>query len=707
MSLRLALVQSCRAHISYSSMIRFRLAFPTSYTRILKRFNGTGASFSRQDLDVFTMDKQGGGTRGAAGFVVEDNQLGNEEVVDRDELLRNEYVSSFRKGQGALPPGTNSREARLLPETITGRAPRDQIELNPTVSQAIRNNILSLHLPGNLRRSAGSGFVELKQSKVHRAARTNMEVDSHIASLFLQNYGSIFQSLSELKKRLGDKFKPDRILDVGYGPATGIIALNDLMGPDFRPYSKEAVILGHIEMQKRAKILLSRQANEAPNDPNIYSDAEAAETDQIEVENDLVGEVMTKKIKTVTKLRDSVPSSKSYDLIILTHQLLKAEEKFPIEVDMNIEWYLKMLAPGGHIILIERGNPMGFEIIARARQVMLRPENFAEEHGKIPRPWTKGISTEVFNKREVGSSHETPQKDLSTDFFERAPEDEEVSGAKKVQESSQPGEPSGESYFLKVVAPCPHHKKCPLQIGKPQFYDYGEGRDLKFCNFQKSVLRPKYAIELKKGRVLATPWQNNAEAVGIKGMAKPGTGRPHGRNFEILSYSYLIMERSPADDETVQRINMERSQQQDKYGVGSLGDNTPSTWPRIIRQPLKRKGHVVMDMCGASGQLEKWTVPRSFSKEIYHDARKAMKGDLWGLEAKTKTRGMGDLNVGRLEKVEGEKIREAKRQMKRKDREMKQAVDNVDYGDPLSYEETVDTMAAMYGSEFEKSHKKP
>ncbi|CUS23678.1 LAQU0S11e01816g1_1 [Lachancea quebecensis] len=688
-------------------MIRFRLAFSVSRTRILKRYKGTGTPFSRQDLDVFTKDNEDGGRKGAAGFVVESNQFGKEEIIEREDLLQSEYVSSYRKGQTALLPGTSSREARLLPETITGRAPRDQIELNPAVSQTIRNNILSLHMPGNLRRSAGSGFVELKQSKIHRAARTNMEVDSHIASLFLQNYGSIYQSLSELKKRLGDKFEPDRILDVGYGPATGIIALNDLMGTEFRPQSKEAVIFGDIEMQKRAKILLSRQANEVPDDPNNYASAEVTETDQIEVDNDLVGEVMTKKIKTVTKLKDSVPSSKFYDLIILTHQLLKAEEKFPIEVDMNIERYLKMLAPGGHIVLIERGNPMGFEIIARARQVMLRPENFAEEHGKIPRPWAKGFTTEICNKGKETQPHENPREDSTTYSSERAQGGEEVFLAKKAQEPLQTPGSLGGNYFLKVVAPCPHHKKCPLQIGKPQYYDYGEGRDLKFCNFQKSVLRPKYAIELKKGRVLATPWQNNSEAVGIKGMAKPGTGRPHGRNFEILSYSYLIMERSQADDATVQRINRERSRQQDEYGIGSLGANAPSTWPRIIRQPLKRKGHVVMDMCGASGQLEKWTVPKSFSKEIYHDARKAMKGDLWGLEAKTKTKGMGDLNVGRLEKVEGDRIREARRQMKRKDRELKQAVDNADYGDELSYEETVDTMAAMYGSEFEKSHKKP
>ena len=37
--------------------------------------------------------------------------------------------------------------------------------------------------------------------------------------------------------------------------------------------------------------------------------------------------------------------------------------------------------------------------------------------------------------------------------------------------------------------------------------------------------------------------------------------------------------------------------------------------------------------------LEKWTVSRSFSKQIYHDARKSKKGDLWASAAKTQIKG--------------------------------------------------------------------
>ncbi|KMU90261.1 37S ribosomal protein Rsm22 [Coccidioides immitis H538.4] len=58
--------------------------------------------------------------------------------------------------------------------------------------------------------------------------------------------------------------------------------------------------------------------------------------------------------------------------------------------------------------------------------------------------------------------------------------------------------------------------------------------------------------------------------------------------------------------------------------------------PRLILPPIKRKGHVVMDVCTPAGKIERWVVPRSFSKQAYRDARKSKWGDLWALGAKTR-----------------------------------------------------------------------
>ena len=65
-------------------------------------------------------------------------------------------------------------------------------------------------------------------------------------------------------------------------------------------------------------------------------------------------------------------------------------------------------------------------------------------------------------------------------------------------------------------------------------------------------------------------------------------------------------------------------------------NQTMLSLPRTILPPLKRRGHVILDMCTPSGRLERWTVPRSHSKQAYRDARKSKWGDLWALGAKTR-----------------------------------------------------------------------
>ena len=77
-------------------------------------------------------------------------------------------------------------------------------------------------------------------------------------------------------------------------------------------------------------------------------------------------------------------------MIIIHSSLLSKEFNFPKDVDDNIHMVLPLLAPGGHLVLIERGNSVGFETIARARQIMIRPESYPQELGKIPRPYIKG-----------------------------------------------------------------------------------------------------------------------------------------------------------------------------------------------------------------------------------------------------------------------------------------------------------------------------
>lgn len=67
----------------------------------------------------------------------------------------------------------------------------------------------------------------------------------------------------------------------------------------------------------------------------------------------------------------------------------------------------------------------------------------------------------------------------------------------------------------------------------------------------------------------------------------------------------------------------------------SLDSSESFYWPRIARPPLKRNGHVILDVCSPRGQLERFVSAKSHGKEEYHDARKSYWGDLWPHVVKT------------------------------------------------------------------------
>jgi ribosomal protein RSM22 (predicted rRNA methylase) len=53
----------------------------------------------------------------------------------------------------------------------------------------------------------------------------------------------------------------------------------------------------------------------------------------------------------------------------------------------------------------------------------------------------------------------------------------------------------------------------------------------------------------------------------------------------------------------------------------------PSPFGKLIRAPIKKGGHVIMDYCSPQGTIERGVVPRSRGSDWYKAARKAQWGD--------------------------------------------------------------------------------
>lgn len=167
-----------------------------------------------------------------------------------------------------------------------------------------------------------------------------------------------------------------------------------------------------------------------------------------------------------------------------------------------------------------------------------------------------------------------------------------------------------------IIAPCTNHSKCPMYpIPGLSF-----GRQ-DYCHFRQRFIRPAYLQ-----RVLGAS----------------------SRNHEDVKYSYIAVRRG-VDSRKGEQPFVQGDAATDRSFIGyeeepmteiseadkGFAFNTLAL-PRAVLPPLKRRGHVTLDLCTPSGKLERWTVPKSFSAQAYRDARKSQWGDLWALGAKTR-----------------------------------------------------------------------
>lgn len=165
-----------------------------------------------------------------------------------------------------------------------------------------------------------------------------------------------------------------------------------------------------------------------------------------------------------------------------------------------------------------------------------------------------------------------------------------------------------------IIAPCTTHSACPL-FPKPHLSGGSGRRD--WCRFSQRYERPSYLQ-----RIIGADRANHAD----------------------LQYSYVAVRRgsdyrrTPAvvphlDEFTA--ATTDGATVTSPYSMAQLRRHA-FTLPRTILSPIKRRGHVMIDVCTPAGAIERWTVPKSYGRIAFRDARKSRWGDLWALGAKTK-----------------------------------------------------------------------
>lgn len=248
-------------------------------------------------------------------------------------------VSSNETNVVKAASGDAIPRSRLHPFTTEGKTPAPSLmHLPEPLSEKISEFTFKWH-PQQLRQVVSKDYRALQEGQPPAPSLESIDVEAHITGQFLQTFAAIKSSLLEIKKRSPD-FKPRRVLDIGYGPASGLLAAADVWDP---PEKSVAAIIGHIRMSKRAGELL-RAFN---------------------VE-DFV-------IKRQPPARTS---QGTYDLIICTQQLYSTGDYAKEVVDSRATHLERLLSPGGIILFVERGDPRSSEAVKQARQALLYRSKF-------------------------------------------------------------------------------------------------------------------------------------------------------------------------------------------------------------------------------------------------------------------------------------------------------------------------------------------
>ncbi|KAL4872381.1 hypothetical protein BDV12DRAFT_183062 [Aspergillus spectabilis] len=405
---------------------------------------------------------------------------------------------------------------------------------------------------------------------------SDMEANAYIAALYPGLYATTLSVLTEVRKRLGTDWLRSLMTQDG-GPNVldaGAGGAGILAWRDVLRAEYEVMVPDH---PKSAPYPLGRSTIIAGSDPlRLRASAMLENTTFLPRLPDYL------HVRETPTLDDKrAPRRKQFDLIIAPHALLGIEEDYLRKEYVENLWAL--LNPnGGVLVLIEKGHQKGFEAIGGAREMLL--------------------------KRKISSPGSTEYDELTESSGENT----------KVQK--EPG---------MIIAPCTNHDRCPM------YHVDGHSKGRKdYCHFEQRYIRPPFLQRI----------------LGAK-----------DRNHEDLKFSYLAVQRGvdlrqtegifqgaeateaafegyefaneaveEAITENAEPTEAELSPPQPEQNVHTL------SLPRLIYTPMKRRGHVIFDLCTPSGKIERWTVPRSYSRQAYKDARKASWGDLWALGAKTR-----------------------------------------------------------------------
>ena len=422
-----------------------------------------------------------------------------------------------------------------------------------------------------------------------QAEMGNIEADAYMAAVQPGTYASVMSALVEVRRRLGTPWiehmlakKGGTILDAGSG-GVGVLAWQEILKAEWESKQEATEELD-------PEVPTSEEAN-PPQEPSSEPAPKGKAT--VLTSSDTLRHRASRLLENTTFIprlpehvtpedeANSTQPRKVYDIIIAPHTLWPLKQEYLRKDQVSKYWSL-LNPKGGVLILIEKGLPRGFEVIAGARSLLL--ERY------ISSPGSSSIETPL--------DEQISQPDVETRF-----------------RSKETG---------MIIAPCTNHSPCPM------YSTPGKSAGRKdFCFFTQRYIRPPYLQRILNAK------DKNHEDVQFSYLAVQ-----RGRDQRLASHDLVgrgVVQGKEATDAAFSGHEWaENPDDAENPHLVTPDQVNPLALPRLILPALKRRGHIILDVCTPSGTLERWTVPRSFSKQAFRDAKKSRWGDLWALGAKTR-----------------------------------------------------------------------
>ncbi|GAA5971847.1 hypothetical protein JCM11641_001536 [Rhodosporidiobolus odoratus] len=445
------------------------------------------------------------------------------------------------------------------------------VEATGDDKQAIRDNALKLW--DRQRRTSSltptpSSSRDRQSLAVHYDLATSV---GYLAGLMPSVYAATLNALHVTRDRLnligasgnGEKWEPDRLIDFGSGTGSAAWAFEEVWG------------VTTSEGTPREYVGLEASINMVELSSGLFGALPLRRTDAPDSAGPATSARLNAKSyqlalpassSSIAKLQihpKSMQTKKTVAFTAFTLGDLATREK-------RKDLIRAMWDSGAEVIVVvDRGTPAGSRVVIEAREQLL-----------------------MYGRWEVSRARGTAEVEHDEDLL--------AAGLEEVPEVAEEASEVDPALGSHVVAPCPHDGACPLHHSTKAF-----------CHFSQRVQNPAFLRNTKH----TTRGQDDAK------------------------FSYVVIRRgqrpSPSDSSSAEAesgpvpkgdaVVLHDPQLKEPEGPVNLADELAR--PRLIASPKKNSGHVLLEVCAASGDLERHIIPKSQGRQAYYDARKSAWGD--------------------------------------------------------------------------------